>query len=95
MADRGHFTIPRTFPRGSGLSGKQTQGPHSGARCLLTCWAPHILPRHGGASRQGLHLLATALDSCTGTQCGLVVFLVLLFLQKERKCVGRALPSPS
>lgn len=77
----------------SRLSGNQ-MGPTAGPGAS-TCRVPHILPRHRGASGQDAHLFAIALDGCTDAQCGFVVFLVLLFLQKLKEVCrpNSALPS--
>lgn len=90
-----HHGWQRSFPRKSpGYLGTRHMGPTAGPGAS-TCRVPHILPRHRGASRQDSHLFAIALDGCTDAQCGFVVFLVLLFLQKLKEVCrpNSALPS--
>lgn len=92
MAGGGRFQ--GSLSKAPGYLGTRHMGPTAGPG-TSTCCVPHILPRHRGASRQDAHFLAIALDGCTDAQCGFVVVLVLLFLQKlEEVCrPNSALPS--
>lgn len=92
VAGRGHF--PGSLSEAPGYLGTRHMGPTAGPGAS-TCCVPHILPRHRGASGQDSHFLAIALDGCTDAQCGFVVVLVLLFLQKLKEVCrpNSALPS--
>lgn len=61
------------------------------------CCVPHILPQpqRTDPRKQDSGLYAAALSNCTDAQCGFVVFLVLLFLQKPKEICRLSSAFPS
>lgn len=85
VADRGHPTVPGRSDGGSRILGTRpvdpTVGPGSCSRAMCSAFCSC----HRGAQQAGLTPAGHSSEPCTDTQCGFVVFLVSLFLQKPKE----------